>query len=140
MAGGASAGIGRRPSRWHAQGTPKSRPVTPKSPLSRTWGHPLAAVLFRRETHLTFDRLRNPSRLLLGHWATRGSCQRATSAGFLFARILCLPCARPFGIAFYMTDSAKTPAPILAAGGILLRVGRRPRIAIVRLRREKSWV
>jgi 8-oxo-dGTP diphosphatase len=41
---------------------------------------------------------------------------------------------------FYMTDSAKTPAPILAAGGILLRVGRRPRIAIVRLRREKSWV
>ena len=39
-----------------------------------------------------------------------------------------------------MTDSAKTPAPILAAGGILLRKGRRPRVAIVRLRRDKSWV
>ena len=39
-----------------------------------------------------------------------------------------------------MTDSAKTPAPILAAGGILLREGRRPRVAIVRLRRDKSWV
>ena len=41
---------------------------------------------------------------------------------------------------FCMTDSAKTPAPILAAGGILLREGRRPRVAIVRLRRDKSWV
>src|SRR5262249_39372703 len=41
---------------------------------------------------------------------------------------------------FDMTDSAKARAPILAAGGILLREGSRPRIAIVRLRRDKSWV
>ena len=39
-----------------------------------------------------------------------------------------------------MTDSAKARAPILAAGGIVLREGSRPRIAIVRLRRDKSWV
>src|SRR5262249_39744651 len=39
-----------------------------------------------------------------------------------------------------MTDSAKDRAPILAAGGIVLREGSRPRIAIVRLRRDKSWV
>ncbi len=41
---------------------------------------------------------------------------------------------------FYMTDSAKGHAPILAAGGIVLRGKSRPRIAIVRLRREKAWV
>ena len=41
---------------------------------------------------------------------------------------------------FDMTDSAKARAPILAAGGIVLREGSRPRIAIVRLRRGKSWV
>lgn len=39
-----------------------------------------------------------------------------------------------------MTDSAKGHAPILAAGGIVLRGNVRPRIAIVRMRREKSWV
>jgi 8-oxo-dGTP diphosphatase len=39
-----------------------------------------------------------------------------------------------------MTDSARARAPILAAGGIVLREGSRPRIAIVRLRRDKSWV
>jgi 8-oxo-dGTP diphosphatase len=39
-----------------------------------------------------------------------------------------------------MTDSAKARAPVLAAGGIVLREGSRPRIAIVRLRRDKSWV
>jgi 8-oxo-dGTP diphosphatase len=39
-----------------------------------------------------------------------------------------------------MTDSAKGPAPILAAGGIVLRGNARPRFAIVRMRREKSWV
>jgi 8-oxo-dGTP diphosphatase len=39
-----------------------------------------------------------------------------------------------------MTDSAKGHAPILGAGGIVLRGKSRPRIAIVRLRREKSWV
>jgi len=39
-----------------------------------------------------------------------------------------------------MTDSAKRHAPILAAGGIVLRGEARPRIAIVRLRREKAWV
>src|SRR6202167_3756513 len=39
-----------------------------------------------------------------------------------------------------MTDSAKGHAPILAAGGIVLRGNSRPRIAVVRLRREKAWV
>jgi 8-oxo-dGTP diphosphatase len=39
-----------------------------------------------------------------------------------------------------MTDSAKRHAPILAAGGIVLRGKTRPRVAIVRLRREKAWV
>jgi 8-oxo-dGTP diphosphatase len=41
---------------------------------------------------------------------------------------------------FVMTDSAKGHAPILAAGGIVLRGKTRPRIAIVRMRREKAWV
>jgi 8-oxo-dGTP diphosphatase len=41
---------------------------------------------------------------------------------------------------FVMTDSAKRHAPILAAGGIVLRGKTRPRIAIVRMRREKAWV
>jgi 8-oxo-dGTP diphosphatase len=39
-----------------------------------------------------------------------------------------------------MTDSAKGHAPILAAGGIVLRGKTRPRIAVVRMRREKAWV
>ena len=39
-----------------------------------------------------------------------------------------------------MTDSAKSHAPILAAGGIVLRGKSRPRVAIVRLQREKAWV
>ena len=39
-----------------------------------------------------------------------------------------------------MTDSAETDAPVLAAGGIVLRGGFRPHIAIVRLRRDKAWV
>jgi len=39
-----------------------------------------------------------------------------------------------------MTDSAKRSAPILAAGGIVLRGNARPRFAVVRLRREKAWV
>ncbi len=39
-----------------------------------------------------------------------------------------------------MTDSVKGPAPILAAGGIVLRGNTRPRFAVVRMRREKSWV
>ena len=39
-----------------------------------------------------------------------------------------------------MTDSAKGTAPILAAGGIVLRGDTRPRIAVVRMRREKAWV
>ena len=39
-----------------------------------------------------------------------------------------------------MTDSAKRSAPILAAGGIVLRGNVRPRFAVVRLRREKAWV
>ena len=39
-----------------------------------------------------------------------------------------------------MTDSAKRNAPIMAAGGIVLRGNVRPRFAVVRLRREKAWV
>jgi len=39
-----------------------------------------------------------------------------------------------------MTDSAKGHPPILAAGGVVLRGMTRPRIAVVRLRREKAWV
>ena len=39
-----------------------------------------------------------------------------------------------------MTDSAKRRAPIMAAGGIVLRGKVRPRFAVVRLRREKAWV
>jgi 8-oxo-dGTP diphosphatase len=39
-----------------------------------------------------------------------------------------------------MTDSAEARAPILAAGGIVFREGSRPRIAVVRLRKDKSWV
>jgi 8-oxo-dGTP diphosphatase len=39
-----------------------------------------------------------------------------------------------------MADSVEARAPILAAGGIVLREGSRPRIAIVRLRRDKAWV
>src|SRR6202140_1804240 len=41
---------------------------------------------------------------------------------------------------FVMTDSAKRHAPILAAGGIVLRGNARPHFAVVRLRREKAWV
>lgn len=39
-----------------------------------------------------------------------------------------------------MADSVEAHAPILAAGGIVLREGTRPRIAIVRLRCGKVWV
>lgn len=39
-----------------------------------------------------------------------------------------------------MADSTKIQAPILAAGGIVVQEGAKPRIAIVRLRRDKSWV
>jgi 8-oxo-dGTP diphosphatase len=39
-----------------------------------------------------------------------------------------------------MADSVAARAPILAAGGIVLREGSRPRIAVVRLRRDKAWV
>ena len=39
-----------------------------------------------------------------------------------------------------MADSAEAQAPILAAGGIVVRAGSRPRVAIVRLRRDKAWV
>src|SRR5262249_61495855 len=35
---------------------------------------------------------------------------------------------------------ANDPPPILAAGGIVLEKGTRPHIAVVRLRRDKSWV
>jgi 8-oxo-dGTP diphosphatase len=41
---------------------------------------------------------------------------------------------------FGMTDSGKRRAPILAAGGIVLRGKTKPRFAVVRLRREKAWV
>jgi 8-oxo-dGTP diphosphatase len=39
-----------------------------------------------------------------------------------------------------MSDSAKRHSLILAAGGIVLRGNTKPRIAVVRLRREKAWV
>ena len=40
-----------------------------------------------------------------------------------------------------MADSVEAHAPILAAGGIVLREGSRPRIAVVRLRKgDKAWV
>jgi len=39
-----------------------------------------------------------------------------------------------------MADSMKARAPVLAAGGIVVREGSKPRIAVVRLRREKAWV
>jgi len=39
-----------------------------------------------------------------------------------------------------MTDSAESRSPILAAGGIVFKEGSTPRIAIVRLKRDKSWV
>lgn len=39
-----------------------------------------------------------------------------------------------------MADSTKIHTPILAAGGVVLQDGPKPRIAIVRLRRDKSWV
>jgi 8-oxo-dGTP diphosphatase len=46
----------------------------------------------------------------------------------------------PVRQSFDMADSVEAHAPILAAGGIVLREGSRPRIAIVRLRRDKAWV
>jgi 8-oxo-dGTP diphosphatase len=64
--------------------------------------------------------------------------------------IVCKPCFATFAHALAscpfvphgidMTHSAEARAPVLAAGGIVLREGGRPRIAIVRLRRDKSWV
>ncbi len=39
-----------------------------------------------------------------------------------------------------MNDSATGRALILAAGGIVFREGSKPRIAVVRLRRDKAWV
>lgn len=39
-----------------------------------------------------------------------------------------------------MSDSVKTRPTILAAGGIVVCDGAKPRIAIVRLRRDKCWV
>ena len=40
-----------------------------------------------------------------------------------------------------MADSVEAHAPILAAGGIVIRAGSRPRIAVVRLRKgDKAWV
>src|ERR1700747_1510217 len=48
--------------------------------------------------------------------------------------------ARSRGTAMHLPPDAKAPSPILAAGGIVLGEGSRPRILIVRLRRDKSWV
>src|SRR5262249_1123334 len=44
------------------------------------------------------------------------------------------------GRAMNLLPDANDPPPILAAGGIVLEKGTRPRIAVVRLRRDKSWV
>src|SRR5262245_8555637 len=68
-----------------------------------------------------------------------GFSSRKQEAGYGYARTLRLLGACSSGIASDMTDSAEA-APILAAGGIVFREGSRPRIAIVRLRRDKSWV
>lgn len=55
--------------------------------------------------------------------------------------ILFLPRHWCSGIDFRMADSVETHAPILAAGGIVIRAGSRPRIAVVRLRKgDKAWV
>ena len=48
--------------------------------------------------------------------------------------------SRSRGTAMHLLSDAKVSSPILAAGGIVLGEGSRPRIAIVRLRRDKSWV
>src|SRR5215510_12544952 len=48
--------------------------------------------------------------------------------------------SRSRGTAMHLLSDAKVSSPILAAGGIVLAEGSRPRIAIVRLRRDKSWV
>src|SRR5258707_2013938 len=48
--------------------------------------------------------------------------------------------SRARGTGMHLLPGAKVPSPILAAGGIVLGEGSRPRIAIVRLRRDKSWV
>jgi hypothetical protein len=48
--------------------------------------------------------------------------------------------SQPRGSAMNLLPDAKASSPILAAGGIVLGEGSRPRIAIVRLRRDKSWV
>src|SRR5258706_7113252 len=48
--------------------------------------------------------------------------------------------SRSRGTAMHLLPDAKAPSPILAAGGIVLGEGSRPRIAVVRLRRDKSWV
>jgi 8-oxo-dGTP diphosphatase len=47
---------------------------------------------------------------------------------------------RSFRLSIRMPDPTHAARPTLAAGGIVLREGSRPRIAIVRLRRDKSWV
>lgn len=39
-----------------------------------------------------------------------------------------------------MADSVKRRTVIMAAGGIVFREGPKPRIAVVRLRRDKAWV
>ncbi len=39
-----------------------------------------------------------------------------------------------------MKKPAKLRAPVLAAGGIVVREGPEPLIAVVRLRKDKSWV
>src|SRR5262245_65760012 len=48
--------------------------------------------------------------------------------------------SRSRGSAMHLLPDAKVSSPILAAGGIVLGQGARPHIAIVRLRRDKSWV
>jgi 8-oxo-dGTP diphosphatase len=39
-----------------------------------------------------------------------------------------------------MKNTARNSAPILAAGGVVVRDGGTPRIAVVKLRKDKSWV
>src|SRR5262249_21200752 len=48
--------------------------------------------------------------------------------------------SQPRESAMNLLPDAQASSPSLAAGGIVLGEGSRPRIAIVRLRRDKSWV
>src|SRR5215831_3542389 len=71
--------------------------------------------------------------------------RRSHGLGLLINLALSMPSqharrSQPRGSAMNLLPDAKASSPILAAGGIVLGEGSKPRIAIVRLRRDKSWV